>query len=880
MSSAHASPNFDTKFALADASEPLSVALIGPHEERRWAVANALAETHRVSLCEFDSYPPEADHLQRLFGAFDVIMLDVDSDSNLALRLVEEKRTGDGATIMVYSEKADRNLVVRFMRAGAREYLLLPLEQGAMAEALVRATTLRPKLVPAEKPQGKLFVFAGSKGGSGVTTLACNLAIALPQVSDQSTLLIDLALPIGDAALCLGMAADFSTEDALREINRLDAALLEKFLVRHRSGVFVLAAPTKIPEIEVSQEAIAKLIAVARRKFDYVVVDVGSRIDVVGKSLFEVATTIYLVTQTGISELRNSNRVISQFFSDGSQNLEVVINRIEPRALEADNEEGIAKLLGRPVQWEVPDDQDAAQAQYGETGISETLISRIGLEMASSIAGCAVPQRSKSSSDLRGYGRSIAQVNFRENDPPSTTTLAAPGRPAAPVVTWPTPAPITHGEKLTAAQLNATASVEGKFVYTPGPGYVLPTGTHTLWVTFTPAEWWDDPLQVAVTIVVTKATPDLSWPLPPEISRGAALDERYLNASSPVPGKFDYSHALGEVLPAGTHTLSVTFTPADRANYTTAQATRSINVTRETPVIEWPALDPIAYGTQLSARQLCASASIPGRFEYTPGLGAMLAAGEHRLSAVFTPEDASGYTTARIAMALTVTKATPALAWPTPDHMTHGAALGAAQLNASATIPGSFAYAPAAGEILPPGVHKLTVTFTPSDALNYTAARAVVSLSVAQKLPVLVSWPAPPAISYGTELSATQLNATASVPGTFVYTPAAGNVLAPGKYTLSVSFVPEDSEKYSMARAAVELEVKGLPDITSSPAGTTKTSSTRTLTANHSVPAAPPVPPNLTGERSVSETMQRETRTYKGAVYEKGEDGQWHLQKK
>ena len=98
-----------------------------------------------------------------------------------------------------------------------------PSSKALYAEALVRTTAPLHEKPPAEKTQGKLLVFAGSKGGSGVTTVACNVAIALAQDSDQKILLIDLALPIGDAALCLGIAAGYSTEDALRNIDRLDA---------------------------------------------------------------------------------------------------------------------------------------------------------------------------------------------------------------------------------------------------------------------------------------------------------------------------------------------------------------------------------------------------------------------------------------------------------------------------------------------------------------------------------------------------------------------------------------------------------------------------------------------------------------------------------
>ncbi len=874
MSSAPASPNLGSTYAAGLTTEVLSVALIGPHQKMRSAVAEALAEAHRTAVREFDSYPPAADHLQRLFGTFDLIVLDGDSDPELAAHLVEEIRGGDRASVMVYSEKPDRERAASFLRAGAREYLTLPLAPGGMSEALERATTLRPTLVPAERPQGKLLVFAGSKGGSGVTTVACNMAMALARTSEKSTLLIDLALPIGDAALCLGVTAECSTEDALREVNQLDAKLLEQLLVRHPSGLLLLAAPSRVPEVEASQAAIEKLIAVARRRFDHVVVDVGSRIDVAGKALFEVASTIYLVTQTGISELRNSNRVISQFFSERGSNLEIVVNRMDARAPEAENEEIIARALGRPVQWKIPDDQGAA----GASGLLESPLAVVSLEMAGAVSGSPAPPPRRGSSEPIAYGRNIAQVNSQATDPSNASTLAPPGRRAAPAVTWPTPGPISYGEKLSAAQLNATASVPGKFVYTPGPGYVLPTGTHTLWVTFTPAESWEDPLQVAVSIVVTKATPELTWPSPPEIARGEPLDEKYLNAWSPVPGKFDYSPGPGEVLQPGTHTLSVTFTPADQANYTSAQATRTITVTRATPAVHWPPLEAIPYGTQLGAKELCASSPVAGRFEYTPGPGAVLAAGEHPLLALFTPADDAGYTTAIIRGKLTVSKATPQMQWSEPAPMTQGSALGTEQLNATANMPGSFAYMPAAGEVLSPGMHKLTVTFTPADTLNYNVARAVVSVSVAEKLPVDLNWRGPSAISYGTALSAAQLNATASVAGAFVYAPPTGIVLPPGRHRLTVSFVPADAERYSTANATVELEVKGLSEITSSPAGTSHTPSPRISTPSHSAPA--PAQPEGLDARTTGEKAPRETRTYKGAVYEKGDDGQWHLQKK
>ncbi len=880
-SSAGISPNLGTKRTDTIAAEHLSVALIGPDEGRRLAVAEALAETRRAVVREFDSYPPEFDRLQRLQASFDVIILDLDSDPDTALELVERSSASNAGTIMVYSEKADPKLAMRLKRAGARDCLLLPLEQGAMAEALARTTAnRREKALPAKKTEGKLLVFTGSKGGSGVTTVACNMAIALAQSPDQRVLLIDLALPIGDAALCLGISAGYTTEYALLNIDRMDAALFHNILAKHRSGVFVLAAPTKVPEVEASKSAIDKLIAIARREFDHVIVDVGSRIDAAAKALFEHASTIYLVTQTGISELRNSNRVISQFFAKGNPNLEIVINRFDSRFHETENEDVIVKALGRPVRWKIPNDQNAARGLHsGDAGLPETRLSRISLEMASAITGRPMPQEKKRDVEPKSSGRGFAQMDSAWDEQPGPAKPAPVEARSVPAITWPEPGPIAYGDKLTSVQLNAKASVDGTFVYTPSPGYVLPVGTHTLWVTFTPADSHGyAPQQAATSIVVTRATPALSWPAPARIIHSTALDDAQLNASAPVPGTFEYSPAHGEVLPAGTHTLSVTFTPADSANYVTAQTTVQLTVAKAACTIQWPAPDPITYGTQLNDTQLCARASVPGAFEYTPGLGAVLAAGEHKLSVVFTPADTLAYTASQSSVSLAVAKATPAVTWPAPEPIAHGVALGAAQLNATATVPGSFAYRPTAGEVLAPGVHELSVTFTPTDTLNHKTVRAVVSVTITEKLPTFITWPTPSAIPYGTALSIVQLNASASVPGTFVYTPSAGHVLAPGRYTLSASFTPSDAEKYAPAQAAVVLQVEGSPDIPSLPAAATETQPAWTFTATNSAPGDPALA-EITGELPAAATNPRETRTYKGAVYEKGDDGQWHLQK-
>ncbi|HTW46083.1 MAG TPA: hypothetical protein VMD58_11100 [Acidobacteriaceae bacterium] len=155
------------------------------------------------------------------------------------------------------------------------------------------------------------------------------------------------------------------------------------------------------------------------------------------------------------------------------------------------------------------------------------------------------------------------------------------------------------------------------------------------------------------------------------------------------------------------------------------------------------------------------------------------------------------------------TKTTPTITWATPASITYGTALSSKQLDAAASVAGTFAYSPAAGTVPQVGTDTLSVTFTPTDTTDYNSATASVSLVVnaASKTTPTITWATPAPITYGTALSSTQLDATASVAGTFVYSPAAGTVPAVGTDTLSVTFTPTDTADYNSATASVKLVV-------------------------------------------------------------------------
>jgi hypothetical protein len=497
--------------------------------------------------------------------------------------------------------------------------------------------------------------------------------------------------------------------------------------------------------------------------------------------------------------------------------------------------------------------------------------------------------------------------NDTKNYTTATGSIPLTVNQATPVITWSNPAAITYGTLLSSTQLNAAASgplgaVAGTYVYSPAAGALLGVGSQTLTVNFTPTDTTDyaTPAQASVTLQVNQATPVITW-VPPTttITYGtnlsAILDATdSLNGSNfrsrgksngqvksnVADGTFAYTLTTVNGTPVdGTtvlnasstpYTLWVTFTPNDTTDYTPATASITLTVTQATPVITWvPPTTTITYGTNLSTI-LDATDSLSGNFRskaranqhvkrnddgtfvYTLADGTPLSATtvlsasstSYTLVATFTPTDTTDYTAATASVTLTVNQATPVITWATPAAITYGTALSGTQLNATSNVAGSFVYSPVSGTVLGAGSQTLTAAFTPTDTTDYnTPNPATVTLTVNKATPTC-TWTTPVPITTPTPLSATQLDATCSVPGSYVYTPPAGTVLNAGPQTLSVTFTPTDTTDYNMPPAAsVTLQViakklkKPSVSITAPSSEAYNSSFTVTATTNASTPA-------------------------------------------
>ncbi|HEY6444852.1 MAG TPA: hypothetical protein VIY53_00215, partial [Acidobacteriaceae bacterium] len=207
----------------------------------------------------------------------------------------------------------------------------------------------------------------------------------------------------------------------------------------------------------------------------------------------------------------------------------------------------------------------------------------------------------------------------------------------------------------------------------------------------------------AAQAALSATTPTIMWAAPSPIPYGTKLSATQLDATASVAGSFAYSPAAGAAPAAGTHTLSVTFTPTDTTDYTTAKASVTLTVNRATPAITWATPTAITYGTALNVNQLDAKSAVAGTFAYAPAAGTVLSVGTHALAVTLTPTNTTDYTTATVQVTLTVKAAGGTLTITTESCPggTQGAAYAGCTINASGGYP-PYTFSAASSANYPP----------------------------------------------------------------------------------------------------------------------------------------------------------------------------------
>lgn len=369
----------------AAGSTKVSVVVIAPDSDRRRALSKKIAGTEARIIREFSEFPAE-NTLSKLAGSdCEVIIVDLDAGVGAGIDLIGDICGRNPlVTVMAWSREHEAEVVIRSMRAGAREFFTDPLTVATIAEAFTRVSARR-QTVAVDRAAGRLLVFQGAKGGAGVTTLAINFAVALTQENAGRVVLVDLHPQLGEVALGLGIAAPFSIGDALENSHRLDTEFLATLLMKHESGVMVLGSSDTYGTHRSLERGLEKLFRILRDEFAFVVVDAGSCSGSIPDTLFEMADTIYVVTEVNLPALRNARRLISWFAGkESTRGLELVLNRFNSREVEID-EDSTMKALSRPADWKIPNDYMAIRAaqNLGRPFVmQDTAISRAVCQMA------------------------------------------------------------------------------------------------------------------------------------------------------------------------------------------------------------------------------------------------------------------------------------------------------------------------------------------------------------------------------------------------------------------------------------------------------------------------------------------------------------------
>jgi pilus assembly protein CpaE len=210
----------------------------------------------------------------------DVVIVDIRASHAAAMPAIEQLRgRWPNAGIFAIAAAVDADLVIQSMRAGANEFFAWPPPAEAFDEAL-RRTSVRRAAAPSGASHATTMVFFGAKGGAGTTTLAVNCAVEIAQIKKSPTLIVDLKAGLGEVTLFLGVRSRYTMLDALDNLHRLDQEFMKELVVKHKSGLEILAGSDLFDRPGASDSgALEEVFRLLGRQYEYIIVDAGAQMN-------------------------------------------------------------------------------------------------------------------------------------------------------------------------------------------------------------------------------------------------------------------------------------------------------------------------------------------------------------------------------------------------------------------------------------------------------------------------------------------------------------------------------------------------------------------------------------------------------------------------
>lgn len=357
----------------------------------------------------------------------EVVIVDVSSKSvHRALHAIELIHATTQIAIFATGDMTQPANIVASMRSGASEYVDRSAGHEALLEALTRFSSLRTRALRAGK--ARVFTFLGAKGGVGCTTAAVNTALAL-QISHGDVVLVDFAR-IGHTDLHLNLRPRFGVLDALRNLDRMDASLLDGYMSTTKEGLHLLAGPKEPNPDEPTPGELARLFDFLANHYRFVIVDASSQLDRTTKLLSDLSNTVLVIAQTDVVSLRSADGIQS-FLEDGARRdrIQLVLNR--RRKVLGFSDKDIERFTNCKIFWKIPNDFYAVAASI-DRGSPIVLqerseISRSYRGLAAKLAGESGPIRwgFTPSSDEGPEGADAAGIAVKRPRRPNLNSGAA-----------------------------------------------------------------------------------------------------------------------------------------------------------------------------------------------------------------------------------------------------------------------------------------------------------------------------------------------------------------------------------------------------------------------------------------------------------------------
>ncbi len=292
----------------------------------------------------------------------ELVVIDLEDDPDLGVKFTQFLSGANPAQrVVAVGPELTQEMLLAAMRAGVADYLSKPVAPQALREAITRVSVSLGFTALKQKRPGQILTFFSPKGGSGVTSVATNLAVVLHRLTGKRTLLVDLDLELGEVALLLGVQPRFNFVDMVQNFHRMDAGLLASYIDQHESGVHLLSAPFHPERAEVvSGEEIRRILYFLRQHYEYIIVDTPKSFAPGTIAALDQSDLVYLVTNVDLPSLRNIQRglpMLKRVLPKGESQIRLIINRYN-----ADNDisiEDVERTLGLKSYGKISNDYEA-----------------------------------------------------------------------------------------------------------------------------------------------------------------------------------------------------------------------------------------------------------------------------------------------------------------------------------------------------------------------------------------------------------------------------------------------------------------------------------------------------------------------------------------